>query len=92
MDLCDVTGEGIEQDRFTNFFQWRPSALEYTLLTTNSCTRPDGKAGRFPSGWVPLVEFAFQTPLNGPLAGRTTGTVNPGFIWVDRYLQVAVEA
>jgi hypothetical protein len=24
--------------------------------------------------------------------GRTTGTVNPGFIWVSRYLQVAVEA
>jgi hypothetical protein len=71
--------------------QWS-FALEYTLLTTNSYTRPDGKAGRFPSGWVPLVEFAFQTPLNGPLAGRTTGTVNPGFIWVDRYLQVAVEA
>src|SRR5216683_1010515 len=32
------------------------------------------------------------TPLNGPLAGRTTGTVNPGVIWVSRYLQVGVEA
>jgi len=27
-----------------------------------------------------------------PLAGKTTGTVNPGFIWVNRFLQVAVEA
>jgi hypothetical protein len=38
------------------------------------------------------VEFALQTPLNGPLAGQTTGTVNPGVIWVGRYLQFAVEA
>ena len=29
---------------------------------------------------------------DGPLAGRTTGTVNPGVIWVSRYLQVGVEA
>jgi hypothetical protein len=28
---------------------------------------------------------------DGPLAG-TTGTVNPGTIWVSRYLQVGVEA
>ena len=38
------------------------------------------------------MEFALQTPLNGPLAGQTTGTVNLGVIWVDRYLQVGVEA
>jgi hypothetical protein len=29
---------------------------------------------------------------DGPLAGRTTGTVNPGVIWVSRYLQIGVEA
>jgi len=27
---------------------------------------------------VPLVEFTTATPLNGPLAGRTTGTVQSG--------------
>jgi hypothetical protein len=27
-----------------------------------------------------LVEFTTATPLNGPLVGRTTGTVNPGVI------------
>jgi hypothetical protein len=41
---------------------------------------------------VPLVEFALQTPLNGPSAGQTTGTVNPGVVWVSRYLQIAVGA
>ncbi|HMJ42518.1 MAG TPA: hypothetical protein VK522_09580 [Pseudolabrys sp.] len=34
------------------------------------------------------MEFAFQTPLDGP----TTGTVNPGLIWVNRYLQFAARA
>lgn len=66
-------------------------ALEYSLLTT-SYSGGDRKGRRIHQGWVPLVEFALQTPLNGPLAGQTTGTVNPGVIWVDRYLQVGVEA
>jgi hypothetical protein len=66
-------------------------ALEYSLLTT-SYSGGDRKGSRFSQGWVPLVEFALQTPLNGPLAGQTTGTVNPGVIWVGRYLQFAVEA
>jgi hypothetical protein len=66
-------------------------ALEYSLLTT-SYSGGDRKGSRFSQGWVPLVEFALQTPLNGPLAGQTTGTVNPGVIWVGRYLQFGVEA
>jgi hypothetical protein len=66
-------------------------ALEYSLVT-NEYTGPNRTGTRYPQGWVPLVEFTTSTPLNGPLAGRTTGTVDPGFIWVDRYLQVAAEA
>jgi hypothetical protein len=66
-------------------------ALEYSLVD-NYYTGANRTGTRYPEGWVPLVEFAMQTPLNGPTAGRTTGTVNPGVIWVNRYLQVAVEA
>jgi hypothetical protein len=66
-------------------------ALEYSLVT-NSYTGANRTGTRYPEGWVPLVEFTTATPLNGPNAGRTTGTVNPGFIWVSRYLQVGVEA
>jgi hypothetical protein len=66
-------------------------ALEYSLVT-NYYTGANRTGTRYPEGWVPLVEFALQTPLNGPLAGRTTGTVNPGVIWVNRYLQIGVEA
>jgi hypothetical protein len=66
-------------------------ALEYSLVD-NYYTGANRTGTRYPEGWVPLVEFAMQTPLNGPTAGRTTGTVNPGVIWVNRYMQVAVEA
>lgn len=66
-------------------------ALEYSLVN-NYYTGANRTGTRYPEGWVPLVEFALQTPLNGPLAGRTTGTINPGVIWVSRYLQVGVEA
>jgi hypothetical protein len=62
-------------------------ALEYSLVT-NQYTGANRTGTRYPEGWVPLVEFTTSTPLNGPLAGRTTGTVNPGVIWVSRYLQV----
>ena len=47
---------------------------------------------RYPEGRVLLVEFTTSTPLNGPNAGKTTGTVNPGVMWVNRYLQAGVEA
>ena len=66
-------------------------ALEYSLVT-NQYTGANRTGTRYPEGWVPLVEFTTSTPLNGPNAGKTTGTVNPGVIWVSRYLQVGVEA
>src|ERR1700674_5475787 len=66
-------------------------ALEDSLVT-NQYTGANRTGTRYAEGWVPLVEFTTATPLNGPLAGRTTGTVNPGVIWVSRYLQAGVEA
>jgi hypothetical protein len=66
-------------------------ALEYSLVS-NMYAGANRTGTRYPEGWVPLIEFTTATPLNGPLAGRTTGTVNPGVIWVNRYLQAGVEA
>jgi hypothetical protein len=43
---------------------------------------------------IPIIEFQFQTPVanyRGSGIG-TTGTVNPGVIWVGRYFQVGLEA
>jgi hypothetical protein len=66
-------------------------ALEYSLVS-NQYTGANRTGTRYPEGWVPLIEFTTATPLNGPLAGRTTGTINPGVVWVSRYLQAGVEA
>jgi len=43
---------------------------------------------------VPLVEGSFQTPVSkvGVSGPVTTGTINPGVVWVGDYFQVAVEA
>ena len=40
---------------------------------------------------IPLVEFSFTSPENRD-GGVTTGTINPGVVWVSRYLQAGVEA
>jgi hypothetical protein len=43
---------------------------------------------------IPLVEANLQTPVTNTLtSGRlTTGTINPGVIWVGSYFQVGIEA
>jgi hypothetical protein len=43
---------------------------------------------------IPLVEASLQTPVSNTLASgtTTTGTINPGVIWVGNYFQVGVEA
>jgi hypothetical protein len=43
---------------------------------------------------IPIVEAQFTTPVanNTGLPWVTTGTVNPGVIWVGSYFQVGVEA
>jgi len=43
---------------------------------------------------VPIVEAQFQTPVGNDFGLNlgTTGTVNPGVIWVGDYFQVALEA
>jgi hypothetical protein len=43
---------------------------------------------------IPIVEAQFQTPVanNFGMSWVTTGTVNPGVIWVGSYFQVGLEA
>jgi hypothetical protein len=40
---------------------------------------------------IPVVEFPMETPLNRN-GTPTTGTINPGVIWSDKYFQIGVEA
>jgi hypothetical protein len=41
---------------------------------------------------IPVVEFPMSTCTAGACAGQTTGTINPGVIWLTRYGQIGVEA
>jgi hypothetical protein len=43
---------------------------------------------------IPLVEATLQTPLANTLTSgsKTTGTINPGVIWVGNTFQLAIEA
>jgi hypothetical protein len=70
--------------------QWGFS-LQYSLQYLQSNVRDVGIRAPF-NRLIPLVEVALETPTNGPDAGRTTGTVNPGIIWWGRYVQLGLEA
>lgn len=43
---------------------------------------------------IPIVEAKFETPIANTLTSgtRTTGTVNPGVIWIGQHFQVGAEA
>jgi hypothetical protein len=43
---------------------------------------------------IPIVEASLQTPVSNTFSSGTvtTGTINPGILWVGRYFQVGVEA
>jgi hypothetical protein len=64
--------------------------LQYSLQYLQSFVRDVGLPAPF-NRMIPLVEFAMQTPVEGPQSGRTTGTINPGLIWFGRYMQVGLE-
>jgi hypothetical protein len=42
--------------------------------------------------FVPLIEFAFDTPLGGDARGKTRGTMNPGVAYVGEAWQLIAEA
>lgn len=41
---------------------------------------------------IPLVELPLQTCTLGGCGGQTTGTINPGVIWVGKHYQIGAEA
>ena len=41
---------------------------------------------------VPLVELALETCISDDCDGETAGTVNPGIIWLGKYIQLGIEA
>lgn len=69
------------------------TTLQYSLPYLTSSVVDLG----LPAFWnhlIPLVEAQFMTPVANfaRTAARTTGSINPGAIWVGNYYQVGLEA
>lgn len=65
-------------------------AVEYSLSYLQTNVRDVG-LGHFASHLMPVVEFALSSPLDRS-GGKTTGTVDPGFVWTGQKMQFGIEA
>jgi hypothetical protein len=89
--LNETTGErDIDIERHPDVLEWG-FAVEYSIIHLQEQVKDIGLHPPF-DRLIPLVEFAFETPLNRGQEGLTTGTVNPGVIWSGKYFQVGAEA
>jgi hypothetical protein len=89
--LNETTGEReIDIERHPDMLEWG-FAVEYSIIYLQEQVKDIGLRPPF-DRLIPLVEFAFETPLNRGQEGLTTGTVNPGVIWSGKYFQVGAEA
>jgi hypothetical protein len=75
-----------------NFFVYSGSlqfSMPYLKSNVVDLGLPD-----FVNHLIPIVEAEFQTPVANNFATGigTTGTVNPGVIWIGDYFQVGIEA
>src|SRR2546423_2012476 len=80
----------VDIERHPDVMEWG-FALEYSVIYLQSQVQDMHLRAPF-DRLIPLMEFAFETPLNRGARGQTAGTVNPGIIWAGRYCQLGVEA
>ncbi len=64
--------------------------LQYSLPYLQSFVKDIGLPSPF-SHMIPIVEFAFDSGLNRG-SRLTTGTVNPGILWMGKYTELGIEA
>lgn len=65
--------------------------VQYSLQYLQSTVKDVGLGAPF-DRMIALIEVPVKTCLNKDCSGQTTGTVNPGVMWVGKYAQVGVEA
>jgi hypothetical protein len=88
----DPDSGDVDIDRHPRFLNYGFS-LQYSMPYLKSSVVDLGLPD-FINRLVPIVEGSFQTPVgnNQGTGIGTTGTINPGVIWVGDYFQVALEA
>ena len=82
----------IEIERNPRVLVWGGS-LQYSLPYLKSQVQDFGLPD-FINRLIPIVEVSLQTPVQNTLTSgtQTTGSINPGVIWVGKNFQVGVEA
>ncbi len=89
MAVTGTVGLDLPTEAEANSIEWG-LAVEYNIPYLQQHVRDVGMPAPF-KDMIPLVEFAFDNPINRG-EGRMTGTINPGVLWESRYMQVGVEA
>lgn len=64
--------------------------LQYSLPYLEDFVKDTGLKAPF-RNVIPVIEFPMETCLDHGCAGTTTGTVNPGFVWIGKYQQLGLE-
>jgi hypothetical protein len=85
----DNTGES-EIERNPNTLTWG-FALQYSLVYLQSFVKDVGLGDPF-KRLVLIAEFPMETCLDRGCKGQTTGTVNPGLVWVGKTTQFGIAA
>ncbi|WP_431823749.1 hypothetical protein [Burkholderia sp. F1] len=65
--------------------------MQYSLPYLQNFVQDMGLKAPF-NNLIPLVEFPMSTCTANPCSGHTTGTINPGVMWLNRWGQFGVEA
>lgn len=85
----DQTGETVtEPNPITLSWEF---TVQYSLQYLQSFVKDVGLGTPF-NRMVVLTEFPLETCMDQGCNGQTTGTVNPGFAWVGKYVQLGVVA
>lgn len=66
-------------------------SLQYSIPYLQSAVKDTGLGAPW-NRMIPVVEIAVERPLDRVDAKKWTGTVNPGVLWVGRYVQLGLEA
>ena len=85
----EETGE-TETERNPDTLTWA-FTIQYSLQYLQSFVKDVGLGPPF-NRMVVLIEFPMETCMDRDCNGQTTGTVNPGIVWVGKYMQMGVAA
>jgi hypothetical protein len=88
----DTGTVGIDTEFNPRVLAWGGS-LQYSMPYLKSAVVDLGLPD-FINHLIPIVEATLETPVGNTLTSGavTTGTINPGVIWVGKYFQVGLEA